>query len=305
MARFRLYELVAMESPEAVREEVIHLLGLIVPGLDPAPVSTAFADVKRLFAGSFPGYRGCNTRYHDIKHTTDTTLATARLFHGARVAGNAFSARELTVALVAAVFHDAGYIQQEADSGGTGAKYTACHVERSVEFVGDYFAAHGFSAADWEVAGTILRCTGLNVDVGALAFPNHSVELLGKMLGAGDLLGQMADETYVEKLLFLYREFKEGGIGDYTGELDLLAKTAGFHAMTTARMARDLSGVNRYMRDHFRERWGIDEDLYETAVARHMTFLRDLVENHADDFLEQLRHRELVEEYRRRWLNAG
>ena len=53
-------------------------------------------------------------------------------------------------------------------------------------------------------------------------------EILGKMLGTADLLGQMSDRTYLEKLPFLYLEFKHAGIDGVGTELDFFDSTPGF-----------------------------------------------------------------------------
>jgi hypothetical protein len=84
------------------------------------------ADVsQRIFAGRYPGYSKCNTRYHDLEHTTDTFLAMARLIHGAVEAGRAIDRHMVLPGLVGTLLHDIGYIQTDGDRAGTGAKYTA------------------------------------------------------------------------------------------------------------------------------------------------------------------------------------
>jgi len=126
----------------------------------------------------------------------------------------------------------------------------------------------------------MLKCTGLNTDLRTLSFSDPDVELCGKMLGAADILGQMADRTYLEKLLFLYHEFKEAGLSGYESERDLLEKTLGFYDMIRKRLAGDLSGVDRYLRPHFMDRYGVDQNLYEEAVEKNIAYLRQVLGNH-------------------------
>lgn len=38
----------------------------------------------------------------------------------------------------------------------------------------------------------------------------------------------MADRAYLAKLIYLYHEFREGGVAGYESELDLLKKTPTF-----------------------------------------------------------------------------
>jgi len=70
-----------------------------------------------------------------LRHTTDTFLAMARMIHGATLEGETFSERHINLGLIAALLHDSGYIQSESDLQGTGAKYTASHVQRSIDFL--------------------------------------------------------------------------------------------------------------------------------------------------------------------------
>ena len=52
------------------------------PGASFDKLWLAFYDFERLFTGRLPGYRGCDTTYHDVQHTLDMTLALARLVVG-------------------------------------------------------------------------------------------------------------------------------------------------------------------------------------------------------------------------------
>ncbi|MEI8191889.1 MAG: hypothetical protein WCI75_19420, partial [candidate division NC10 bacterium] len=119
----------------------------------------------------------------------------------------------------------------------------------------------------------------------------------GKMLGAGDLLGQMAAANYLEKLLFLFYEFQEGRIPGFKDEFDLLKKTLDFYKVTRKRLAGDFGSVNKYMRPHFRERWGLDEDLYEEAIQRHMEYLKVLLRSHPDDYRDFIKRERLVTKF--------
>src|SRR5512146_2702136 len=134
----RLASLVDGQSPSEAFGEVRRTLAGILPGSDLDRLYRVFRDVRRLFEGRYPGYRGCNTRYHDFEHTTDTLLAMARLVRGAAVEGRSIDARAAHVGLAAALLHDTGYIQRTGDRGGTGAKYTASHIRRSIDFAREY-----------------------------------------------------------------------------------------------------------------------------------------------------------------------
>lgn len=68
-------------------------------------------------------------------------------------------------------------------------------------------------------------------------FAGATVELLGKILGTADLLGQMADRCYLKKLPDLFDEYVEAGITTFADLLDLMDRTQGFYKMTLERFA--------------------------------------------------------------------
>jgi len=284
----RFEDLVPMGNPQEVLEEVKKIVHLMYPAFNFNPVQDVFKDVIKLFRGEYPGYRACNTWYHDLKHTTDCFLAMARLIHGGFVQGMVMEERDAALGLIAALLHDTGYIQTAEDDDGTGAKYTMVHVERSIEFMRIYCAQHGYSHEDFLFCNNCLKCTGLDVKIGEVEFVSRSNETLGQMLGTADLLGQMADRTYLEKLPFLYQEFKEGGVPGYADEHDLLKKTSSFWEFTQKRFAGDLGGMDRLMREHFRVRWGIDQDLERETAARNIACLQFILLNHRDDYQRYL-----------------
>ena len=287
--------LVNMEEPQSVLEEVKAVVSMMMPDFDFEPVNHAFSDVVRLFHGQYPGYRKCNTQYHDLKHTTDALLAMTRLIHGAMVNEQVFSQKDIELGLISALLHDTGYIQTIDEDVGTGAKFTLIHIGRSILFMEKYLSENGYSTEDIECCRATLECTGLNVKISEINFGSSEIEMLGKMLGTADLLGQIADRIYLEKLPFLYHEFKEGDVPDFESELDMLKETPEFYDRTIERFERELGGVNRYMRDHFRVRWGIDENLYMTSMENKIKYLKHVLEDHEDDYREYLRRGNLME----------
>ncbi len=282
--KIQLSQFVNMEDPQSVLDEVRTIALMIFPDFQFDPVKAVFKDVVDLFQGKYPGYRECNTVYHDLKHTTDSLLAEIRLIHGAALQGESFSRESVTLGLIATLFHDAGYIQAQEDISGTGAKYTLTHIERSIEFLDQYFVKNGYPRQDIKDCSDMLNCTGLNSVIDQIPFRSKEIELIGKMLGSSDLLGQMADRTYLEKLLFLYYEFREGNIGEYKDEFDLLEKTLGFHNFTTKRLAHDLGNVSQYMIHHFKERWNLEADMYAITIDRNMNYLKLILEKHGEKY---------------------
>ncbi len=297
MEECQLSSLVQADSPWSVLDEVEEIVNLLKKGCDFTRIRAVFEDVVDLFEGRYPGYRGCNLEYHNLQHTTDTLLATARLIHGATVSGKALSTHSVELGLITAILHDTGYIQEEDDTEGTGAKHTMDHIDRSARFMKKYYAAHDFTDDDFIASEQILRCTGLTVKVKEIDFISPDIELLGKILGTADLLGQMGDRAYLEKLLFLYKEFREGGIGGYNNELDLLEKTVTFYEMTVNRLTREFDGVDRLMRVHFKARWDIDRNLYAESIERQIQYLVKILDEDRDNYRNRLRRGGLVRKY--------
>jgi len=283
----QISNLINMESPEDVFDEVKKTVLFISPQFDFAAVDLTFRDVLRLFQGQYPGYQACDTNYHDLKHTTDTFLAMARIIHGAAITDCHFSDRGVALGLISALLHDTGYILT-LDEEGPGAKYTLSHVRRSIAFMDSYFAERGFLRDDFEFCHAILNCTGLDVKINETRFESTENEILGKMLGTADLLSQMADRTYLEKLPFLYDEFKIANVDGLGSELDFFRNTPGFFDMTVDRFQHELGDVRRYMRHHFRDRWGIDQGLYMSTIENSITYLKHILKHHADDCRKHL-----------------
>jgi hypothetical protein len=110
--------------------------------------------------------------------------------------------------------------------------------------------------------------------------------MLGCMVGTADLIGQMSDRMYLEKVReFLYEEFVWGGIARermpdgrevvrYTSPEDLIIKTPGFYEyVARTRIQKKLDGVDRYALSHFD-----GPSLYQSEIERNMEFLRSAIE---------------------------
>jgi hypothetical protein len=289
-----LSTLVNMEDPGAVLKEIKTVVRMVFPDFDFTSVEMAFDDTVRLFRGEYPGFSECNTDYHDLRHTTDVTLAMARLIHGLHVEGNSVSREMTALSLICAVMHDTGYIQRDDDPDGTGGKYTAVHVSRSIEFAKAYLEHNGFPKSEIEKCTCMITATDLSVNLADIPFETWEEALVGRMLFAADLLGQMSDRVYLEKLLFLFREFSEGGVPGYANEDELLRKTIGFYGFICQRLEVDAGYSGDYMRGHFRERWGMDVDFYHKGIDNNIDYLRCILENHMGDYRGMLNRNGMV-----------
>lgn len=287
-------QLVDMKDPESVFDEVRTTASMAFVGFDFKRLRGVFDDILRLFNGDYPGYLGCSTEYHDLFHTTDAFLAVARLLHGLHIEGRAPESRVAELCLISALMHDTGYIKEEGDAPGTGAKYTSVHVERSVDFARNYFERNGFPREDYETCSRMISATDLNTKVKSIPFASAGEEMAAKALLAADLLGQMADRDYLEKLLFLYKELKEAGMMGLESEKELLAKTLSFYGMVKLRLETEMGHTERFMRNHFRERWGIDADLYTEAVEKNIRYLELVLEKHGEEHRKMLNRSGIV-----------
>jgi hypothetical protein len=278
-----------IEGHDAVLEEIRSIASLAYKNYNYGPLEGAFGDVIRLFQGAYPGYRPSNVKYHDLDHTLAVALAVARLMHGAVEAGRPLAEKEFNIGVVSGLMHDAGYIQRGDDIEGTGAKYTLTHISRSIAFIEAYYQDDPLFRDDLTVFRDILRCTGLSIEIAEIRFGNDNIRLLGQILGTADLLAQMADRRYLEKLLDLYGEFVEAGITTFASKLDLLDKTKGFYLMILKRFSEELGDVHSFARLHFRRRANINENLYLTRIEKNMAYLDFLTTQRRDDYLGGLR----------------
>lgn len=290
--------IIFIEGPKNILNEVKHILSTIDPELDYSIVEETFTDTVKIFNGEYPGYQACNTKYHDLAHTIAVFLATARLIHGVFLTGKSINKRTIVLGLISALFHDTGFIQTEDDTEGTGAKYTIGHEERSIEFTKNYLTDKGYKKDDINDCSHIILCTILKISPGDVQFRTNETELLGKIVGTADLLAQISDRIYLEKLLYLYEEFEEAGIPGFDSELELLKRTETFYEdLSKKRMDEELGGVSTLMRIHFKNRWGIDKDLYQVYINKNIEYLKSVLEIHEDSYRQMLRRGGIVKRF--------
>lgn len=278
----KLYELLRPYEPETVLEEILAILKLMFPDIQARDLdfcTRMYQDVTNLFLGRYPGYRASNTAYHDLSHTVAVALAVMRMAHGAQLAGEVFSSHNTIVALAATLFHDAGLIQTEDETEGTGAQFMKVHEQRSIELMSGYLRDNGFSEQDVDDGAAMIECTILSKHIAEIEFRTQEIEHLGKFLGASDLLAQMADERYIEKLHNLFDEFEEAGIDHYDSPLTLFEKTEAFYEnVVRTRIALEMDGVSQHMHKHFAQRWKLDTDPYVESMLRNVGALKMILE---------------------------
>lgn len=289
----QLARLVDGENPVAVIAEAERIFKFWFGDDDWNPVGKAAADILELFAGRFTDYRACDTDYHDLRHTMAVLLATARISDGLFIEKGPCSVALVRNLYIAALCHDTGYIRTIEEEGGTGARFTAVHVSRSAMFAKAHRERWDISEADAKCVARIILATGLKGEYDEQAWADADERQGGAILASADLVGQMADRAYLEKLLFLYYEFKEAGFSGYETEFDMLRNTMGFYEMTIDRLDGDLGGIRVAARRHFAERWNLDRDLYAESMARQIDYLRGILDDASTNFRKKLKRIDL------------
>jgi hypothetical protein len=286
-----LADLLEVQTTDAVLNEILSIFTSAAPRIDLSTIVHAYRTLEDLYGGAFPGYRSCNTGYHDLNHAVHTFLAMARLIQGATAAAEKMTDREILLALIAAAFHDAGYIQALEDRKGTGAKYKTGHEQRSIDWLDRHAAVLGLTPNDVRSVACLIRCTDMSTNIGEVPFTHGSKELLGRMLAGADLLAQLSEPVYLEKLLLLHKENLESGERRYGNEIDTLRKADEFYEFFKRHLAQTLPQAERFLMLHFETRWNIRDNLYREAITRQHAYLSTVLQASEESILTRLRRR--------------
>jgi len=167
----------------------------------------------------------CDCSYHDIQHTILVTEVGQTILHGRQLARGDLTAHEWLQAVVAMLFHDVGYLRNLLSSdrdnscvinrlgegftppvGATDATMTPYHVTRGAMYVRERFANE--AAIDTTMVSQCIEMTRFPVP---LASQYRVTDSLPALVRCADLIGQMADPQYPQKLSRLFVEFIETG----------------------------------------------------------------------------------------------
>lgn len=268
----------ACGCPEDIFKEIKHIAAMIADDCSFDFLELVFDNIQRIFNGEFPGYQANNTSYHNLDHTMAVALALIRLVHGKHLRDRTrFSWEMIECGIVAAFFHDSGLIQKKSDNEGTGAKYTRFHEERSILFVQEYLNAVGRPELTGRRCAQMIQCTKLSNDPRGLRFESDEVRLMGYILGTADIIAQMADRVYLERLPLLFDELKEGGVPGYESTADIYQQTVSFFQQVIRKRLFDgFDGVVHAVLHHFIQRWNINENLYLKAIENNINYIEFL-----------------------------
>ncbi|HXQ79804.1 MAG TPA: hypothetical protein VN775_00740 [Opitutaceae bacterium] len=249
---------VDFEQSIAVSAFVRAKFGAMYPEASDAWLQQLFDDVDALFAGKHPAYARNDLRYHNLRHTLMAVVCMAVLLEGRHMArdGVPLTARDFELAIAGVLLHDSGYLKLKGDTGGTGAKYTFCHILRSCAFAASFLPELGATDVEIENVLSAINCTGPNSEISRLRFRDPVSRVVGCALATADYLGQLSDPQYPSKLGDLFQEFRESD--DFThvpverrvfkSESDLICRTPGFWAnFVRPKLDSDLQGVYCYL----------------------------------------------------------
>jgi hypothetical protein len=215
------------------------------------------------FTGRYKDYQKIDAHYHDMEHTLQGVLCMAQLLlkRHSRQHQPLLTQRMFELGMLAILMHDAGYLKHSGDADGTGAKYTLTHVDRSIEFAGEFMVSQDCPIEEILAAQNMIRCTGVNVKLDTIQFQSELERIVGFSLGTADLLGQMAAPDYVDKLPILYSEFAEAASfnsgkmkagGFFSSAEDLVSKTPMFwEKYVQPKIDREFLGLYRYLNEPY------------------------------------------------------
>jgi hypothetical protein len=242
-----------------------------------------------MFYGEFQGYCAIKTLYHDLSHTLEVFMCGVRLMHGVHRSGDKLADAEITSMMLAILMHDIGYAQRRGEEFGTGAQFTQTHVQRGVEFMEGYFGELKLSASlMMEVKNMILGTEHFRPFT-QIYFETERAKKLACIVATADITGQMADRKYIEKLLFLFLEFKEAQFGNYDCMFDLLNKTSNFYKVTRDKLNGVLDAIYSKLEYHFEDVYGVRQNFYIESIEKNMAYLEIVVSQNEANLFKMLK----------------
>ena len=242
-----------------------------------------FDDIKGLYAGKWPSHEACQVTYHNLEHAVDVALAVARMISGwNKVEKDQFISEDLFLrAMAAALFHDSGYIKDKGDHQGHGGKFTLIHVDRSGIIATEYLKENSWDAGDVEEVSKIISITDYskNLELDSV-FDNKESKILGQMVATADLVAQMADTHYLQRIDDLFAEFQEvyqfektenlveKGTKVYSSVQEIKAGTISFYEQFVVPTLRRMGRMERYLTSFF----GDGRNPYQENIAANLSF---------------------------------
>ncbi len=169
--------------------------------------------------------------YHNVEHAILVTLVGQEVLRGKHIRDGGVSADDWLHFIISLVCHDIGYVKgvcrQDQNGwyatgvegtliqlpfGATDASLTPYHVDRGKLFVEERFGGHKLIDAE-----TIKQ----NIELTRFPVPNdqdhQDTRNYPGLVRAADLIGQLSDPRYLQKISALFYEFEETGINKVLG----------------------------------------------------------------------------------------
>lgn len=275
----------SFDDPQAFQQNSIELICEVAHkeyNRVPALLRDVLVDASALYEGRWPTHEACQVGYHNIGHALDVTLAVARMTAGwNKVNPRQPITEEIFLAgMIAGIFHDSGYIKEKGDQQGRGGKYTFSHVERSIKMVGRYMEENNMPGAIREMVPGMIALTEFYhnpEELEPLDIPLE--EVMARMVAAADLIAQMADVDYLERIKDLFDEFVEGyrfekpevlagrGVQVFKSARELIDGTKSFYENFVQPRLKALGGMDKYLTAFF----GDDRNPYQENITANLS----------------------------------
>jgi hypothetical protein len=279
---------------DEIRERVTGIVLDISPAHDMRSIEHAFALIETACNGLLLGFADLRTPYHDHGHVLEVVLCSARMLHGLHIAGQPVDDLTIDACLVGALLHDSGYLMRTGEVDGSGAQFTLVHVPRGVVFA-ETQLAEVLSPELLSAAGKVILATDHRPVARLPEFASASERLAAQVTATADIIGQMANREYLERLLLLYFEFKEAGIGDFADVHDMLEKTQSFYLLMDQRLKHELGGLSTYLTQHFDKTRQVRRNYYVESVGRNLSYLDSLLRDNPERRLDRLKRGGIVD----------
>ena len=169
--------------------------------------------------------------YHNVEHTTLVTLVGQEILRGKHIRDGGVTAEDWLHFMISLVCHDIGYVKGvcrgdrhghyatgQGDRtmvppvGATDAALTPHHVDRAKLFIRERFGGHRLIDADRICA---------NIELTRFPVPksedHQDTHHYPGLVRAADLIGQLSDPRYLQKITALFYEFAETGVNALLG----------------------------------------------------------------------------------------
>ena len=223
---------------------------------------------------------GTDALYHNCEHTVMVSLAGQDILAGKIALGDQVSAQQWATYVISLLFHDVGYIKrllsgdtvdhvvvdqsgatQTLPHGATDAALTLFHVDRGMAFVAQKYASC-----------RLLDVSAILENIENTRFPPPAQVLAAPcsrtrwpdMVRAADLIGQLAEPNYLQKLPALYEEYVECGTAQSMGLQDyrgLLIKFPEFFSKVVSNLVAEAFDALAAAPDGARWRESLDRSL--------------------------------------------